>query len=348
MITAAIVITNAKTSYELTDGAVVFNSNNTVSYLSNGGSVNNLQISYDSSNNAACLTVSGNASDPYALLNYRGLGITNLSADTYKYIVVTAKVPASASSVATTTEIFWAAGSVTGPTGGRSKLFNFTKDGTFHSYVIDMSAVSGWTGQIYSLRVDPFTTATAGDTYYLDSVVLAKTSAEASTISAYREGKANGNIDDSKVQIIFTGSNYNTYLTTDQIERNYNGDVNNDRHVNVQDVSNIKKFIACWVIDGFNEEAADVNHDNFISVKDVLLLKKGIAGLYDLGNESGAASAVISYDSTAEKAVLTAKSSEPYVNFTYPAGSETIHTGQYRYAVITYMQQNPALRPYTE
>ena len=336
MVAAAVVMTMAKTSYELKDGAVVFNSNNTVSYLANGGSVNNLSISYDASENAAALVVTGNASDPYALLNFNGIGIDSLSANTYKYIVVTEKVPASASNVATTTEIFWAAGSVMGPTGGCSKLFDFTKDGAYHSYVIDMSAVSGWTGTIHSLRVDPFTTASAGDTLYLDSVVLAKTAAEAETISAYRTGKANGTIDDAQAQVIFTSSNYSTYLTTDVIEQILNGDVNSDHATDAMDVRDLKRFLACWVIRGFNETAADVNHDGRVSIKDVLFLKKGVAGSYDLGNGSSSAPATITYDGTAEKAVLTARVAEPYVNFTYPAGGEDMHAGQYRYAVITY------------
>ncbi len=336
MVAAAIVMTMAKTSYELKDGAVVFNSNNTVSYLANGGSVNNLAISYDASENAAALAVTGNASDPYALLSYKKQGITSLSADTYKYIVVTEKVPASASSAATTTEIFWAAGSVAGPTGGCSKLFNFTKDGLYHSYVIDMSAESRWTGTIHSLRVDPFTTASAGDTLYLDSVILAKTAAEAQTISAYRTDKANGTIDDTQIQVVFTSSNYNTYLTTDQIEQALNGDVNGDRAVNALDITVFKKFLACWTLPVFDEDAADINGDGIISIKDILFLKKGISGAYDLGNGGSSASATISYDGSAEKAVLTARTSEPHVNFTYPAGSETMHAGQYRYAVITY------------
>ncbi len=337
MIAAAVVMSAAKTSYELKDGAVVFNSNSTVSYLANGGSVNSLAISYDSSENAAALVVNGSASDPYALLNYNRLGINSLSADTYKYIVVTEKVPTSASNVATTTEIFWAAGSVGGPTGGCSRLFDFTKDGAYHSYVIDMSGESRWTGTIHSLRVDPFTTASAGDTLYLDSVVLARTASEAQTVAAYRTSKANGTNDDSQVQVIFTSSNYNTYLSTDQTVQVLNGDVNDDLAVNIQDVSALKKFIACWELPGFNRTSSDINHDGAITIKDLLLLKKGIAGTYDLGNGGSSAAATISYDSSAEKAVLTALTAEPYVNFTYPAGTETMYAGQYRYAVITYL-----------
>lgn len=139
-----------RAEYELSNGAAVFNSSAAHRYFVKSNSVNNLDMSYDSAQNAEAMRVN-TASDPYALLSYDALGVT-LSTATYKYIVITYKVPQSVSTVASESEIFYCAGATSVPTGGKSKSFTLTKDNAFHTHIIEMTAVSEWTGTIHALR----------------------------------------------------------------------------------------------------------------------------------------------------------------------------------------------------
>ncbi len=134
--------------YELSDGAAVFNSPASHRYFVISNSVNNPDMTYDSVQNAEPMRVN-TAFDPYALLSYDALGIS-LDAATYKYIVFTYKVPQTVSSAASEAEIFYCVGSTRVPTGGKSVSLTLTKDNTFRSHIIDMSAVSDWTGNTRS------------------------------------------------------------------------------------------------------------------------------------------------------------------------------------------------------
>ncbi len=52
----------------------------------------------------------------------------------------------------------------------QSKGFTITADGQFHTYEIDLSGTSTWTGQISRLRFDPATTGTVGDFVEVQSI----------------------------------------------------------------------------------------------------------------------------------------------------------------------------------
>lgn len=330
---AAVIAYAAKAPYELSDGAAVFNSADTVSYLNKGGSVNNLSISYAPTQNAAQLTVSGDGSDPYAYLSYSKLGVTNLSASSYKYIVLTYKVPSTAHG-SEKAQIFYCAGSITGPTGGYSVDVTLSRDGVYHSHIIDMSAVSAWTGTIHGLRLDPFTNATAGNIMYLDSIILAKTSSEANQIASYRENKANGVTDDMSYTVELTADNYQTYLKWEEGSVAL-GDVTGDGTVDSKDSIVLKKYLAFTGDMTVDVAVADVNGDGRISIKDSLLLKKIIAGLLTVDSAAGGI-AKVDFDTNA---VLTAQCTAPYVTFDYTSDSAELPAGQYNYIVLTYMTE---------
>ncbi|MBE6563490.1 MAG: hypothetical protein E7660_07115 [Ruminococcaceae bacterium] len=324
----AVAATAGKAPYEISDGSAVFNSANTVSYFDKGGEINSLSISYAPAQNAAQLTVSGSGSDPYALLSYSKLGV-NLSASTYKYIVLTYKVP-DASHGSDKAEIFYCAGNVTVPTGGHSVGIALSKDGAYHSQIIDMSANSAWTGRIYGLRLDPFTSASVGNVMYVDSIILAKTSAEANQIATYRQNKANGLTDDMSHTVEFTADNYASYLKSEAATA-LAGDANGDGEVTAKDVIVLKKYLGCIDVD-INLDAADVNGDGILSVKDSLMLKKVLKGIVSVDGTAGGI-AKVEFDGAA---VLTAQCTTPYVNVDYTADSADLNAGQYNYIVLTY------------
>lgn len=322
-----------RTGYEASEGAVVFNSPNTVSYFDKGGETNCLNITYDMAENAAQMTVTGKGDDPYALLSYSKLGINTLNADKYKFAVVTYKVPNTVSESAKTMEIFHCAGDVRVPTGGQSIQFALETDGAYHSYIVNLSSASSWSGTIYALRLDVFTSAAPGDVMYLDSVILAETASEATSIATYRQNKANGIDPDSSHTVVFDGENYNEYLTTDKVEGRLRGDVNRDKKVNVNDLTALRKYLVCYEI-SIDEEAADIDGNGRITIRDSLFLKKALAGLYDLGNRDEGAAADITYEDGS--AALTALTAKPYVKMSYSPESETLYASHFRYIIITY------------
>lgn len=143
---------------------------------------NNATVGYNTTQNAAALTVTGG--DPQTNLNFED---ASLSADEYKYIVITYMVPTSASSSASKTELFLCAGDTTGATAGRSTTFEPIKDGKYHALIIPLGSLDFWNGIIHMIRLDFFSDCRAGDTMYLDSFALTATKSEATAFAKERE-----------------------------------------------------------------------------------------------------------------------------------------------------------------
>ncbi|MBQ7715801.1 MAG: dockerin type I repeat-containing protein [Clostridia bacterium] len=143
----------------------------------------NTTVSYSSSQNAAKLTVSPEAKDPQSRISFEG---STVSADDYKYIVITYMVPSATSSSATKSEFFLCAGDVTAPTAGYSAEFEPVKDGIYHYKVISLAGADYWTGDVHLIRLDIFSQCSVGDSIYVDSICLAGTRAEATDIGLER------------------------------------------------------------------------------------------------------------------------------------------------------------------
>jgi hypothetical protein len=105
-----------------------------------------------------------------------------ISADDYKYIVYTYKVNSCSG---TDGEIFLCAGSVSVPTAGYSVVFPLEKTGKYVSRVLDLTSLSYWSGDIHSVRLDYFATASLGNSVYIDSVTFCRTAEDA---ARYIEG----------------------------------------------------------------------------------------------------------------------------------------------------------------
>ncbi|MBR6675704.1 MAG: InlB B-repeat-containing protein [Clostridia bacterium] len=166
LLSASLPFAPVTSAYSPADGEFVFSSADMLSYITEK---NCIDATFDSGAQAMKLTVSGNAYDPRALFDVSSL---NLSASSFKTMVVIYRVPQSASYLATKTELFISAGSVTGPTAGKSVNYNVTKSESFVSQIIDLSSLSWWNGQVHSIRIDAFNSALVGDTLYIDSILF--------------------------------------------------------------------------------------------------------------------------------------------------------------------------------
>ena len=167
---SAIPFVPATAAYSASAGEFVFSGADKLSYLSEAYS---LDVSYASNESAVKLTVNNTNGgiDPRVLLDLSSYG---LNASDYKSLLIIYKVPTSASSKALTTELFISAGTVAGPTGGKSVTYPITKSNTYSSYIVDLSSLSWWKNAVHSIRIDPFTNASVGDTMYIDSIMLCK------------------------------------------------------------------------------------------------------------------------------------------------------------------------------
>ena len=169
-------------SYDPEAGAFRFDSEDMLKYFSSSHSVS---LSYNSNEDALEMKVTGG--DPYALLDFSKVS-GSLNTSNYKYAVLTYKVPSGTSNLANTAEIFISAGSVGGPTAGKSVFISLSR-GAYVSYIIDLASLSWWSGQIHSMRIDCFCSSNSGDIMYVDSLILCKDSATASAIAAERENR---------------------------------------------------------------------------------------------------------------------------------------------------------------
>lgn len=127
------------------------------------------------------LTSNAGASDPFVVFNYENymklVGLDPISADDYKYIVLTVKAK---NCTCETFELFYYAGNVTGPTAGymTTASFNSTVDG-WQKIIFDLSNAD-FSGTIHGFRFD-FLSApgSSKETLYIASMDFYKTREEA-------------------------------------------------------------------------------------------------------------------------------------------------------------------------
>ena len=127
------------------------------------------------------LQTNANASDPYVTFNYasyvKAYDLTPISADEYKYIVITLKAEDCTNE---TFELFYCAGNITGPTAGYMAVatFNSTEDG-WQKIIYDLSKAD-FSGQINAFRLDFLAAPGSGkETVHIASMDFYKTKEEA-------------------------------------------------------------------------------------------------------------------------------------------------------------------------
>ncbi len=109
--------------------------------------------------------------DPYFYINY-SKSTVKLSADNYKYAVMTYKNPTTNSDKAARASLFPCAGSQTLASPTCSVTFDLERSNSYCSKVIDLSSLSAWTGTINAMRWDFFDEASVGDKLYVKSLAF--------------------------------------------------------------------------------------------------------------------------------------------------------------------------------
>lgn len=132
-------------------------------------STNSASLTYHVGEEALEAVVTGN--DALFYLGY-AQSATPLKAEDYKAVEVVYKCPADTSARAVDFQMFICVGDVTSPSPQYQVKQRLIKDGEYHTLTIDVSALSYWTGDIHTLRMDFFDQSETGDTMYIKSIRL--------------------------------------------------------------------------------------------------------------------------------------------------------------------------------
>ncbi len=135
--------------------------------------------------NVLKMTVSENRIDPYVYLNVSEMGI---SADEYKYIVYSYRLPTSTSNYIEKAQLFLCSDGAPNPAETSSVKFDLIKSGQYVNEIVDLTGASWWSGDALGIRMDYFCNAQLEDTCYVRCVTFCKTLEDAefyiSTLSA--------------------------------------------------------------------------------------------------------------------------------------------------------------------
>ncbi len=130
---------------------IIFDNANAITWVNNSGvSASTVTHTTDGYNNSYMKIIAAASNDPQVNLNFAALG--HLNASDYKYMVITARTSA-ANKLA---KMYLCPGTITGPTEDCAVNWSWTNDGMWHDYLIDLSAISNWTGNVNLIRFDYF------------------------------------------------------------------------------------------------------------------------------------------------------------------------------------------------
>ena len=239
--------------------------------------------------NVLRLTSVTNTNDAYISFDF-STAEKKVNTSEYKYIVLRLRTPETVRSGVF--QMFLCAGGITAPNPSYTKNFQMTRDGEYHTYILDLTNQSGWSGNLNSIRLDFFDgNSNAGDYVEISQFGFAKTAAEAEMLKASYES---GNTHQWDEGIVTTEPGYGkegvkTYTCTHCGATKTEavpalpgllGDVNGDGMINGVDSGLLLQYLAEWEVE-IDQTAADVNGDGMINGIDSGLLLQYLAEWFE-------------------------------------------------------------------
>ena len=149
---------------------------------------NQIYAAYCASENAMQFATTG-GSDPYITLNVAAMQTVSSSA--YPYVVITYRAPAANSGSGANTQIFWNVNNL-GYAETYSTCFAAEQGYKYRSVVLDMTSKSYWSGNLGSMRIDPFLNGSnAWDTLFIYSIAFCASSSDAAAAATEQADAAN-------------------------------------------------------------------------------------------------------------------------------------------------------------
>ncbi len=211
--------------------------------------------------------VKSTGDDPYFRINVEPYGI---SADDTGYLVAVYRVPQNVTNGAFT-QLFFSSDEEPGESEARSLKYNADK-GAFAFAALDVSSVCK--GKIRTVRIDPFATYSAGDTFELYSLCFFRTETDAVSYGNATVAALNRKPREDDV---FSFSAQNLSKIAPGMTEYYVGDTDGDGGIRLEDLSFLKRVLAGGDV-LYNEYRADVDLDEKIGLEDLPALKKILAG----------------------------------------------------------------------
>ena len=193
-------------TYSVTPDDIVFDSSSAAEWVSDSSSYDaSVALGTDAGGDTCLVVTSAASNDPQITMDFTKLD--SISASEYKYMVVTAKTSAANTSA----KMYLCAGNITVATEDCAKGWQWQNDGLWHDYLIDLSSLSAWTGNVNSIRFDFFDGTTAADSVlYLRSVEFYSSKPSTPTITTNKTSFAVGDT------ITLSYSGLTSYLDTNQ------------------------------------------------------------------------------------------------------------------------------------
>lgn len=233
-----------------------------------------VNYSYSSAEKALAIKAQTNNQKTRVRINYPK--VNQVSAYQNKYVVFTYKVPKNTSSTAKTSRLYFCSGDLSSYTESSSVTFNVTKDGTFHSEIINLSNLATWRGPVLKLQIAPFIDSLKNDTMYVYSVSMCRDRSEAEAVATASAAEANGIITGGMSFTKFDNASSMSFISSPEITT-YVGDVFTDGAMNAHDVAALCEVLVGMYY-GDNISLVDVNKDGFITAKDVATIKLVLVG----------------------------------------------------------------------
>ena len=237
---------------------------------------NNVATKHDTDEKALAITIT-NSRNPSVTLDYTK-GDEYALADDYDYVVLTLKAPLTNGTKAKASKITF-----TTATGAcASVTVNLILDGEYHSYIVDMSGDSKWTGAIMDLKLIAFASSASKDVLLVNGIYLATDLENANDIAIENEMTAKGNVPEAQTFLMSDDATTATLTVPGGQGSILAGDVNGDGAVSAKDSLVLRQIIAG--MDGItakNEAALDLDRDGAVDASDSLIMRKILAGVID-------------------------------------------------------------------
>lgn len=255
---------------ELDPAKLIYSTNRAMDAVSDVSMVNK---KYDASDAALVATVSG--VNPIITFDYTA-GSKPVMADDYTHLVLTIKASTKKAEESASVQYKMKGTEEGSQLDLESIAVPLTLDGKYHSYILDLTQLDGWTGEISSMAMKLFAKGKTNDSISFSSLILCESEEQAQKVGAERERIANKEPAPAVTRLFDSDESAAAIAAEITYVR---GDVDNDGIVTPLDALEMAKYLAGADAQYANLWRLDVDLDGEVLALDAHDQKMIIAGV---------------------------------------------------------------------